>query len=118
MEALTSMGLIKGIPITLWTKTSNENDPFGMPIWTEKAETIENVLIHPLSEEDKATELNLTGKKVVYELCIPKGDTNEWTDRKVTFYGEDFRTVGIPTELIGFMVPLDWNKKIKVERYE
>ena len=112
------MGLIKGIPITLWTKTSSENDPFGAPIWVEKAETVNNVLIKPVSEEDKTAELDLTGKKIVYELSIPKGDTNEWTDRKVTFYGEDFHTVGIPTELISFMVPLDWNKKIKVERYE
>jgi hypothetical protein len=112
------MGLIRGIPITLWTKTQQGTDPFGAPIWTETAKEIDNVLIRPLSEEDKATELNLTGKKVVYELCIPKGNADEWTDRKVTFYGEDFRTVGIPTELIGFMVPLSWNKKIKVERYE
>lgn len=112
------MGLIKGITISLWEKTSTSDDPFGAPIWQETEKKIENVLITPVSEEDKATELNMTGKKVVYELSIPKGDENIWTDRKVSFYGENFRTVGIPKELIESMCPLDWNKKIKVERYE
>lgn len=112
------MGLIKGISVSLWTKTENGKDPFGMPIYVETAKEVENVLVTPVSEEDKATELNLSGKKVIYELSIPKKNEDEWTDRKVTFFGEDFRTVGMPKELIGFLVPLDWNRKIKVERYE
>ena len=102
------MALIKGITIQLYEKTTEtEPDPFGAPVYTEKAVDVSNVLIKPISEEDAANSLDLTGKKVVYELCIPKGDAHEWTNRKVSFYGQTFRTVGIPTELIESMVPLD-----------
>lgn len=113
-----SMGLIKGITIQLYQKTQSSTDGFGTPIYTETPIDVANVLIRPVSEEDAAETLNLTGKKIVYELCIPKGDSNEWTDRKVGFFGDYFRTVGIPIELIESMVPLDWNKKVKVERFE
>lgn len=112
------MALIKGITIKLYEKTETGKDPFGAPICTETAKDIENVLIKPVSEEDAAQDFNLTGKKIVYELCIPKGNQDDWINRKVSFYDQDFKTVGKPIELIESMVPLDWNKKIKVEQYE
>lgn len=113
-----SMGLIKGITIQLFEKTQTGTDNFGAPVYSETSKDVANVLIRPISEEDATETLNLTGKKIVYELCIPKGDSNEWTNRKVGFFGDYFRTVGIPIELIESMVPLDWNKKVKVERFE
>ena len=62
--------------------------------------------------------LNITGKKLVYTLAIPKGDTHDWKDRKVEFFGKKFRTFGEPIEGIEDMMPLRWNKKVQVERYE
>ena len=56
-------------------------------------------------------------KTIQYELSIPKGDTNNWVDTEVEFFGQKFMTVGYPEELIEEMVPLSWNKKVKVERY-
>jgi hypothetical protein len=41
-----------------------------------------------------------------------------WTDRKVEFFGETFRAIGAPTQGIDALIPLAWNKKIRVERYE
>lgn len=113
-----SMGLIKGITIQLFEKTQNGTDGFGSPIFVETSKDVANVLIRPISEEDEAESTDLTGKKVEYELCIPKGDTNEWANRKVGFFGDYFKTVGLPIEYIESMVPLDWNKKIKVVRFE
>lgn len=112
------MALIKGITIQLFELEKTDTDPFGAPIYSEKPTDVDNVLIKPVSSEDAVDDLDLTGKKIVYELCIPKGDQHIWTNRKVRFYGETFETVGIPTELIESMVPLDWNKKIKVALYE
>lgn len=112
------MALIKGITVNLYNKTQTGTDAFGAPVYAETVSQVENVLITPISEDDAAEALNLTGKKIEYELCIPKDDTNEWTNRKVGFFNQVFRTVGIPKELIASMVPLDWNKKVKVERFE
>jgi len=59
----------------------------------------------------------LYGKTVVYELCIPKGDTHVWEDKKVGFWGNIYRTVGFTRRYIEENVPLEWNAKIRVERY-
>lgn len=109
---------LKGIPVTLIGKIKTGHDPFGQPIFENKSITVQNVLVAPSSSEDITNQLSLTGKKVVYTLAIPKNDSNNWTDREVIFFGKRWRTVGIPTEGIADMIPLDWNKKVMVERYE
>ncbi|MGV3011528.1 hypothetical protein [Streptococcus thoraltensis] len=109
---------LKGIPVTLIGKIKTGYDPFGQPIFENKSITVQNVLVAPSSSEDITNQLSLTGKKVVYTLAIPKNDSNNWTDREVIFFGKRWRTVGIPTEGIADMIPLDWNKKVMVERYE
>lgn len=98
-------------------KTQSGTDAFDRPIYTENIIDVHNVLITPLSTADMASELNMTGKNIVYELSIPKGDLNNWVDTEVEFFGEKFITVGYPEQLIEALVPLDWNKKVKVERY-
>jgi hypothetical protein len=79
---------------------------------------VDNVLIGEPTSEDVIDALNLTGKHLAYTLAIPKGDTHTWTDRKVEFFGEVFHTIGEPTQGIEALIPLSWNKKVKVERYE
>ena len=71
-----------------------------------------------MTSEAIITDQDLQGKREVYQLAIPKGDTHEWRNRKVEFFGKTFRTVNIPEEGIEDLIPLDWNKKVKVERYE
>lgn len=110
--------VIKGIPITLWMHTKIGVDGFGRPIYEYHPETINNVLVGEPSTEDIANELNLSGKRIAYTLAIPKGDTHEWENTTVEFFGRKFRTIGIPTEGIEEMIPLSWNKKVKVECYE
>ena len=78
---------------------------------------VENVLVSPVSAEDLVGETQLNGKRAVYELCIPKGDNHDWQDKRVEFFGQMWRTFGIPLQWIEKNVPLDWNIKIKVERY-
>lgn len=34
------------------------------------------------------------------------------------FFGADWKVIAIPTEGIEELIPLDWNKKVQVERYE
>ena len=109
---------LHGVTITLYEKVQTGVDEFNRPTYTETAVPVNNVLIGEPSSQDIIDTLNLSGKKLAYTLAIPKGDTNDWTNRTVMFWGERFRTIGNPTQGIEGMIPLEWNKKVKVERYE
>ena len=109
---------MRGVTITLYNKVQTGVDAFNRPVYEDVATTVDNVLIGEPTTEDVINELNLTGKHLAYTLAIPKGDTHEWNDRKVEFFGEVFRTYGEPTQGIEHLIPLSWNKKVKVERYE
>lgn len=110
--------VIKGITVTLYTQAETGRDDFNKPIVTETAEQIENVLVYPASETEILDTINLTGRKAVYNMAIPKGDTHDWTNKHVSFFGKDFRTIGEPTEGIEELIPLSWNKKVRCEIYE
>lgn len=109
---------MRGVTITLYDKVQTGVDAFNRPVYEDVATTVDNVLIGEPTTEDVINELNLTGKHLAYTLAIPKGDAHEWNDRKVEFFGEVFRTYGEPTQGIEHLIPLSWNKKVKVERYE
>lgn len=109
---------MKGITVILYEETKTGEDPFGAPIITETATEVENVLVAPTSSDDLVTEQDLYGKTSVYTLAIPKGDTHDWRNKKVEFFGEVFRTFDMPVKGIDDLIPLSWNTKVKVERYE
>lgn len=111
-------GHIRGITITLHEKTFAGYDGFGEPIWTTSPVQVDNVLVAPVSSDDIVNDFTLSGRKAVYQLGIPKGDTHHWNDVYVEFFGEMFHTFGKPIEGIEAMIPLSWNKKVYVERYE
>lgn len=111
------MARIKGITIVLVDKVKTGSDPFGNAINEDSEIEVENVLVSPTSSDDIVNQLNLTGKKAVYTLAIPKGDLHEWEDKEVKFFGKRWRTFGFSTEGIEDLIPLDWNKKVMVERY-
>lgn len=108
---------IKGIAVTLYTTTQNGVDEFNNPIEVETAVTVNNVLVGEPSADDIVNSTELYGKKIVYTLAIPKGDANNWENKKVAFFGANFRTFGSVTQGIESMIPGSWNKKVKVEKY-
>lgn len=110
--------ILKGQTIQLIEKTQTGVDGFDRPTYQETEISVENVLIAPLSDTEVLDTLNLTGKKAVYHLAIPKGDTHTWENRKVRFFGETWRVIGKPTKGIDDLIPLDWNLKVKVESIE
>lgn len=115
---MTFMGLLKGTTVWLILKTGTGKDAFNREITEETRIQVDNVLISPVSQTDVAiiNELSLNGKKVKYQLAIPKGDTNRWEDAEVEFFGERWRTVGFSTIGMDELIPLDWNRKVMVER--
>ena len=110
--------MLKGITVVLISKSQTGTDPFGAPVYGTVEKNVNNVLVAPVSSDDAINQLNLTGRKAVYTLAIPKGDTNVWEGHEVRFFNERWRVVGIPTQGIENLIPLDWNKKVQVERYE
>lgn len=108
---------MRGVTVYLHIKEETGVDEFGAPVYTDKIVAVDNVLIGEPSSDQALQELNLYGKRLAYVLAIPKGDDNEWVDTEVEFFGETFRTYGEPTQGIESLIPLAWNKKVKVERY-
>lgn len=107
--------IIKGQTVTLYEKTEKGVDDFNKTLYTETPVEVANVLISPMSETEVLDTFNLTGKKAVYQLAIPKGDTHDWEDKKVEFWGRQWRTIGKPIEGQEELIPLLWNKKVRVE---
>lgn len=109
---------MRGITVTLYPKTLAGYNSIGEAQFTYGEIEVDNVLVAPSSAQEILDADNLYGKKAIYTLGIPKGDTNDWEDQKVSFFGADWHTFGIPLEGIDGLVPTVWNKKVMVERYE
>ena len=77
--------------IQLITTTSTETDPFGNPIEVETKVDVPGVLIGQPTTDDLTATIQLYGKRISYVLGIPKGDTNDWVDKDVEFWGQRFR---------------------------
>lgn len=112
------MALIKGITVNLLNRTQTGVDGFNRPIYTETAIPVDNVLVAPLSTEETLDVLNLTGHKAQYQLAIPKGDTHEWENQRVQFFGQTWQVIGSPLMGIEANIPLEWNTKIRVEKID
>lgn len=111
---------IRGITITLMDKVQTGTDALGDPVWEESPVTIDNVLVAPASSQEVLDIQTLTGKKAVYNLAIPKGDAHTWEDRNVVLpapFAGTYHTIAYVQAGIEELVPLDWNRKISVERY-
>lgn len=112
---------MKGITVTLTTRTQTGTDPFGQPIYTDTTKDVSDVLVGEPSTDDVTNAITMYGKKIAYTLAIPKGDENAWEDTFVTLptpFGGTYRTIGSPTAGIEENIPLRWNKKVHLERYE
>lgn len=109
---------MKGITIILYERQETGRDKFNRPIYEEIPVEVENVLVAPASSQEAAEALDLTGKKILYTLGLPKGDSHAWNNAKVSFFGEDFQVVTFPAKGIEDLIPLDWNAKVQVAAYE
>lgn len=79
-------------------------------VTADGTETVGNVLIGSPSSG------NCCGETVAeFVLGIPKGDTHDWLDRKVRFFGREFRTIGYPERGIEANIPLAWGMNVHVQ---
>lgn len=110
--------MIKGITVILVNKVENGRDAFNHPTYSEEEILVENVLVAPASTTEMVDMMNLTGKKAVYNIAIPKGDNHAWKDQKVKFFGQIWQVIGFPQRGIDENIPLEWNEKWLVAAYE
>lgn len=110
---------MRGITVTLYDRTQTGKDALNKPIYTETAVQVDNVLVAPSASMEVLEPTNLDGRRGDYTMAIPKGDTNDWSaGKRVSFFGQDWRIIEMPEEGIEWLIPLSWNKKVRVERYE
>lgn len=111
------MQRIRGVSVSLTVKTPDGVDALGCARYTETSVQVDNVLIAPVSAQEATETQNLTGRRAVYELHIPKGDAHVWEDTTVSFWGDVWRTIGPVKEYHEHLTPGPWNRSIQVERY-
>lgn len=111
---------MRGLAITLLERVKTRCDAFNRPMYEEVPVTVQNVLISPETPGGEALvdSIDLSSRKAVYTLAIPKGDVHEWAGCRVQFFGQTFQVIGTPTEGIEHLIPGPWNRKVRVERIE
>lgn len=109
--------MIKGMTVQLAVKTQTGTDTLNAPVYSTELVDVENVLVGQPTTEQITDSVNLYGKKLVYMLGIPRGDTHDWTDTEVYIRGEKFRTFGLPIRGVDDNIPGPWNQNVRVERY-
>lgn len=111
------MATIKGITVHLHEKTEAGVDEFNRAQFTERLVPVDNVLVAPVVIGiDEYSRTNVNSKRARCELAIPKGDTHNWEDCKVDFWGDTWESVGYSTIGMEHQIPLDWNRKVVVQR--
>lgn len=111
---------MKGITIQLIQKTETGRNALNEPIYEDETVEVENVLVGEPSSDEIATNMSLYGKMAKYVLAIPKGDKHIWEDTEIILpepFAGKYKTIGYPTAGIEANIPLQWNKKVTVERY-
>lgn len=108
---------IKGVKVTLYENVITGEDEFGAPIVEPVPVDVDNVLYSPSTATDVIDDTRLHGTKELYTLAIPKGDTHVWLHNIVSFAGKNWLCYA-ESEGIETMIPLHWNKKVLVERFD
>lgn len=109
--------MLRGIDVVLYEKHQTGEDAFHTPVYEETPVTVHNVLVGAPDTAAIVNELTLTGRRLAYTLALPKGDSHDWHNVTVEFFGQKFRTYGDVVQGMESLVPLAWNKQVKVERY-
>lgn len=109
---------MKGTTVQIEVKTQTGTDPFGAPVYSVEFEDVKDVLVGQPSTDEIKTSTDLFGKKLVYMIGIPKGDTHNWEDVNVIIWGRKFKTFGLPITGEWANIPLRWGQNVRVGYYE
>lgn len=113
---------MRGITVTLYEEKEVGRDAFNNPIIEEKAETVDNVLVGEPSTDDYTSSFSVYGKQITFMLGIPKGDTHDWTNKRVEWTKpngttQKVKTFGFPIMGVEANIPGPWHMKVRCELY-
>lgn len=113
---------MRGITVTLYETEEIGRDAINQPILEEKPVEVENVLIGEPSTDDYTSSVSMYGKHISFMLGIPKGDTHDWEDKRVTWTDaqgklQTVKTFGYPIMGVEANIPGPWHMKVRCERY-
>ena len=114
---------MRGITVTLYNQIpTGEEDAFGVPIYSEAGVEVKDVLVGEPTTDDITTSTALYQKQIRYMLGIPKGDTHDWMNKKVSWvdaYGRTVvcKTFGFPITGIEANIPTRWHMKVRCEDF-
>lgn len=108
---------MRGIKVVLYERTQVGVDELNNAVYEDVPVVVDDVLVGQPSTDDITNSLSLYGKKLDYVLGIPKGDTHNWEDTKIEFFGKKFRSFGDVIEGIEANVPTRWHKQVRVQHY-
>lgn len=113
---------MKGLTVTLYEQTASGTDDFGVTTYTETETTVDDVLVGEPTSDDIVTSTALYQKTIRYMLGIPKGDTHDWVDKKVSWtdaYGRTItcKTFGYPITGVEANIPTRWHMKVRCEAF-
>jgi hypothetical protein len=118
------MAKLQGTTVILYETVETGSDAWGNPIFEEVPVQVDNVLVGEPSTDDITTSTSLYGKVIQYMLAIPKGDTHDWMEKKVSWtdaYGtvHTVMTFGFPITGIEANLPaqIPWHMKVRCEAY-
>lgn len=117
------MGKIKGDKVILYVETQTGELPTGEPVMETVPVQVDNVLIGEPTTDEITTSVDMYGKVIRYMLGIPKGDTHDWTNKRVDWTDAEGITHKLQTfgfEIMGIEenIPLEWHKKVRCAIYE
>lgn len=104
--------------IQIKTRTQTGKDALNHPIYTEDWEEVSGCVVGSPSSEDIENEMNLSGKRIAYEVFLPNDDTHTWAGSEVRIKGKQYRVIGDVKESFVSFSHIPCNKLISVEAYE
>lgn len=104
--------------IQIKTRTQTGKDALNHPIYSETWEDVSGCVVGSPSSEDIESEMNLSGKRIAYEVLIPNDDTHTWAGSEVKINDKPYRVIGDVKESFVSFSHIPCNKLISVEAYE
>lgn len=114
---------MRGVTVTLYEEVQTGTDAMNAPVYRTNAVEVPDVLIGEPTSDEIVSSTEMYGKELTCMLGIPKGDTHDWENKKVSWtdaYGEThvLQTFGFPITGIEANIPTRWHKKVRCAKYE
>ena len=115
---------LKNVHYAVVTTNSTGKESYGTPVAWPGAVNLSLDAegdTNSFDADDIEKTESIYSRHAVYTLAIPKGDEHSWANAVVELpapFAGKYRTIGVPTAGIEANIPLLWNMKVQVERYE